>query len=72
MDILVLIALWFFVGASGFIYWWTKDYDLTLAALPLVFGTALLGPLAWIVGWTIHADHSGGSQIILKRRRAKP
>lgn len=56
MFIIFLIILWWVVGALGFMFWWTSQYDLTRAScyLPVVAG--IIGPLAWGLGAIIHKN----------------
>lgn len=67
MLYLTLGIIWYAIGVSGFVYWWTKDYDLTLDEAMLALFVGLMGPFTWILGATIH----GGSGHILLRRRGK-
>lgn len=68
MKTLLVIALWWASGISGFVYWWTNEHDLTWPVAPAaVVAGACLGPLAWGVGWVIHGDHEVGGVIVAKR-----
>ena len=68
--ILLCLAAWLIIGAFGFIYWWTKDEDLTNNEVVLIVGGALAGPLARIVGYTIHGvSEDAGSRVIFKKRK---
>lgn len=64
MNELIYGIIWGLIGGSGFIFWWTKDYDLTLQEFLLVLFGTILGPLAWIVGWFIHTK----SLIVIKKK----
>jgi len=58
---------WFIVGASSFIYWFTKDFDLCLKNLGLVFVTGLMGPISFFIGAYIHGP--GRDTILIKQRK---
>ena len=55
--ILVVLMLWFGSGASGFIYWWTTDFDYTIKQLPLTAFVSIAGPFTWGAGYFIHGDN---------------
>jgi hypothetical protein len=63
-DILVAV-MWLVIGAYGVHFWWTRDPIWDYYNLPpdsafrnpgAAYIGALLGPLAWILGWLIHRD----------------
>lgn len=60
----ISVLIWLVLGSSGFIYWWTSQHDLTIYQLPLILGTALMGPFSWLFGYFIH----GKSPVIVKKR----
>jgi hypothetical protein len=66
MIMLLLAALWWIAGMSGFYYWWTKDYDLESSQLLVFFLAGLVGPASWVVGYSLH---SGGTVIFRRRSR---
>lgn len=70
MTFLIYLAAWWIIGAAGFIYWWTREYDFTADLITLLIGCGLVGPLAWIVGYTIHGtSEDGGPRVIFKKRK---
>lgn len=55
MIILLIAAIiWFLLGACGFIFWWTRDYEFTSFEAPFAFCAGFTGPLAWAIGYAIH------------------
>jgi hypothetical protein len=71
MEIIFFICLalfWIGIGATGFVYYWTKDYDLTLSPLPitLLIICSLAGIFTWVVCWIVLNDTS--SIILFKKR----
>lgn len=68
MLIPILIALaWWGTGICGFIYWWTSESALNPSDLVFAcFVSLAMGPVTWIVGYTIH-DRS--SKIIIPMRK---
>jgi uncharacterized membrane protein YhfC len=68
METLIIIGciLWAASGLASFIYWWTKDYDLTIKEIfvPGIL-TFFAGPLAYLIGYSIHGKHRS---VILKKR----
>ena len=63
--------VWLAAGYVGFVFWWTKDDDLTLfyAVLGLVV-ISWLGPLAWLLGYVLHGDYDVGEPyVVIKRRK---
>lgn len=70
MEILILIILvliWWGSGYAGFIFWWTKDYNLRLHDLIVAFIIGLIGPFTWLLGYTIH----GKDKILFKKQKDK-
>lgn len=61
--ILLLTLVWLAIGAWSFVHWWTTQFDFTRADIPWVCLLALLGPLAYPVGWTLH--HSNARKPIV-------
>lgn len=52
--ILLLFANWYLIGMLGFVYWWTKDYELKNETLYLMFGVGIIGIFSWYEGYQIH------------------
>jgi len=50
----------------GFVFWWTKDYDLRVSNLiiGIIIG-GMIGIFTWVLGASIH----GGETIIRKKRK---
>jgi hypothetical protein len=73
LTIFIGVVLWVVVGACGFVFWWTKQYDFTKGELLLCFyAGVMVGPLAWLVGWIVHSepkDCSRGGDILIKKRK---
>lgn len=61
-----LIILWLLIGAVGFWYFWTKDFDLTTKDLGLLFAYSTFGPIAWIALYFI--EHPPKERTIFKQR----
>lgn len=67
------LVIYYVLGISGFVYWWTKDHDLELFPdffLMLFIGTS--GPLTWLIGKSIHGTPLKWPTIILKKKKEKP
>lgn len=63
--ILILIILtWLLSGIISFIYWWTRDYDYKSSEIFTSLFAGLLGPFAFILGYTIH----GKEKALIKHR----
>lgn len=62
------IFLWLVSGAASFIWWWTKDYDLTINEIWLIMLSLIGGPLVFFVGWLIHGDEN---EILIRKRGRK-
>ena len=71
MSYIVIVGIlgWVVSGIAGFVFWWTKDHNLTTADLPLVALSCFTGPLNWLIGWSIHGNREYHEPKILKRRR---
>jgi hypothetical protein len=66
MIIIFLFLLWLIIGASGFIFWWTKDDDFILECIPICLFASITGIFAWLLGYIIH-----GNKVIIKKRGSK-
>lgn len=68
MEAMIIVSfIWGMVGAGGFIFWWTKDYDITPPIILLMLFVSLIGPLSWIIGMFINNDMS---LVIIKKRKS--
>lgn len=70
IAIIIFLCVWYVLGVSGWIYWWTKDYDVELLDVFVALLSGFSGPLAWIGGWRIHGKHE--KPIVLIKRRKQP
>jgi prolipoprotein diacylglyceryltransferase len=68
MIIIALLVIWYAIGISSFIYWWTKDYNFEAFHLFVAMFMGVVGPLAFIVGMSIHGGFSG-SRVLIKKRK---
>ena len=68
MITILLIILWYLVGVTSFIYWWTNTNDLTTFDFVVSLLMGLIGPIAFFLGWTIHGD-STEHRILIKKRK---
>jgi hypothetical protein len=65
---LSLMVLWYVIGAIGFVFWFTKKHDYTLAMDDIcVTGLAGLGgPFTWIIAWLAYGVDS--EKVIIHKR----
>ena len=68
--IIILCMVYYVSGISGFIYWWTTDYDLDLIKFLFSFYLGLAGPFTWLAGWCIHGKPISKT-IIIKKKKVK-
>jgi len=52
----LLILEWYVAGVAGFLYWYSREYDVTIGTLLCSLLVALAGPSTFIVGYFIHGD----------------
>lgn len=65
MNLLIIyLIIWCVSGPIGFIYWWTKEYDLKYFELLMALACVILGSITWIVGFAIHGNKS---KILFKK-----
>lgn len=69
--VFVLCFVWWFVGSAGFLFWFSKDFDIDGNTVLLSCLIGLSGPLSWIMGWWIHGDivFGWGSKVFIKKRK---
>jgi hypothetical protein len=65
IEILFWVILWYVVGFVSFIYWWTTENDYTTSQIPISICVGFMGPIAFIIGWSIHG---GPGTTIFKRK----
>lgn len=66
--IIGIAAAWYLTGVSGFLFWYTSEYDFTSEDVLLAVAVGLIGPISWVAGWLIH----GGTEArVILRKRAK-
>jgi prepilin signal peptidase PulO-like enzyme (type II secretory pathway) len=73
MNIYLIIALciiWYIIGATSFIYWWTREFDFTTTELLFALMAGILGPLAFFLGYSIHYQNTSliNPRVLFKRR----
>jgi len=64
---ILLGILWYVIGSTGFIYWWTNEFDLKSSEIPLLLITGFLGPLSFIIGYLLHGEKC--SKVIMRKRK---
>lgn len=67
MLMVLLCILWYISGVASFVYWWTKDYDFSASEILLAALSGGYGPIAFIIGYTIHGTNTD-KKVLLKRR----
>lgn len=68
--IILMVAIWFTVGTGSFIYWWTRDHDFILGVeVLLAFACGILGPFAFLAGWSIHGGKKFGEPPVIVKKR---
>lgn len=55
VEIGALLVGWWITGFLSSRYWWKKDYEVSLSSNILLAWSGLLGPIAWPMGWFLHA-----------------
>lgn len=67
--LILLLILWYLIGLGGFLFWFSKDWDIKLDALLLGMVCAVVGPFTWILGWFIHGEPLKLADIVLIKKR---
>ena len=65
---IIIILIWWMIGMSGFIFWWTKELDMDLNVFLFGCLVGLIGPITWIAGYFIHDNHGFAEKIVFKKR----
>lgn len=65
----ILMFLWWLTGFCSFVYWWTKEQDLHKAEVLLAIYVAVLGPIAFVIGWFISTPTEASGNVWIKRRK---
>lgn len=68
MEYLFAIA-WWAAGYASFVYWWTTQHDLKVEDAICGMFYAVIGPLAFVLGWLIHGKPVEASRRILMAKR---
>ena len=67
--LLVCYAAWWIIGVAGFVYWWTRDWDLTTSELVTCFMAGVCGPVAFLAGWLSRSPANNKPKVLITRRR---
>ena len=59
---------WFILGVYSFIYWWTKEWDITIAEIPICIMVGLAGPFSFFSGLMIHCCDLKSDKVLIKKR----
>jgi len=69
-EIILMVIIWCATGTGSFIYWWTRDHDFTLGVEVLIaFGCGIVGPVAFLLGWSIHGGKKIGEPPVIVKKR---
>ncbi len=68
IKILALLLVWYAIGVASFVYWWTKDFDLTSRQIPTAFMVGFTGVLAYPLGYIIHSNKD---ETVLIRKKGE-
>jgi len=68
---IILLVLWYLSGVASFIFWHTKNWDLMVEELPLVFMAGIGGPLIFLVGWYNFGYDPKPPKVLIRRRGNK-
>lgn len=49
----IATALWLWVGAWSFVYWWTKTETYTREQFGLMMACSIFGPVTYVIGLII-------------------
>ncbi len=55
----LLLILWLLIGAFGFHFWWTTQFEFTFDEFFLMLIVSILGPFSWVVGSFVHGEGIG-------------
>jgi hypothetical protein len=55
------------IGVLGFVFWWTKQFDLTTEHIPVIIAVGFIGPLSFLMGWLIHGGTT--NHVVLFKKR---
>lgn len=64
----LIMFLWWVSGVCSFTYWWIKEQDFEKSTALLAAYVAILGPIAFVIGWFISTPVKGSSNVWIKRR----
>lgn len=68
MIILLIVLVWYTVGVGGFIFWYTSEYDFLATDILLACIAGFTGPVAWLLGWSIHGKLGKQDKILIRKR----
>ena len=72
LIIFAIFAIWYLFGVFSFGYWWTTQHNIEIGTLFIAIFAGLLGPIAFVLGYAIHGEHSNSqsffSKVLIKKR----
>jgi hypothetical protein len=65
---MIIFLIWYLIGYASFYFWWTREFK-SFGTIDVFFGFiyGFLGPLAWIIGYFIHAKSTKTSFFGIKK-----
>jgi hypothetical protein len=54
MMILLVFIAWYLIGIASFLFWWSREFAITTTDLSVSLAIGLTGPIAWILGYSLH------------------
>lgn len=69
---IICFLVWVVIGYASFIFWRTKDYDLTFDDIPTMLLVGIFcGAFAFVIGWFVHGNcfNQKVNKVILKKRK---
>lgn len=67
--IMLIAVVWIALGLSGFLFWWTREYDFTTKDIGFAVLMSFLGPIGWLAGWDIHGKHNDEPKVIIRSKK---
>lgn len=69
MIIAIIVIAWLFIGGYAFVWWWTKELDVTTSELPILTLYALLGPVTLIGIACLLVITNSSEKVIFKKKK---
>lgn len=72
LTLLLLLLVWWLAGVWSFLYWWHREFDITVGDIfAALFLGGLMGPVTWLICWiALGGLQAFWGRVVFPRKRS--